>query len=435
MLGVVSAPFLAARLPEAPYLRRFLRGAAIFLFLYFLTEDFSMPRPAVAPNHPALAFQDGVRWVALALAALGWFRPAALVTCAFALMMLREALGASLVGAVQRSSRVSGVLALDRATATRAGVLLLAAGVGAHLGNYFYSAIAKFALDGGPLSWLLDNRLYDGVPSALEKGTFPFARWPGLTQAIYETAKVLNFPIQLAGLLIQASAIAAPLRRRWVIAAALAFDAFHILVYLLFGLIFWKWVALNVLIAATFAAMPEEAWDKAARRVCLGFVGAGILFFTTATLAWYDASAYASVFFEARTKDGRSYRVPNAYFDMASYQVSQGRLYFPPGQGHFAANIWGSVLTKADLKASRACAPPEAAQPERYGPPELLGRYVAEAHAKALSRKPGYDYRWRLHHHLPSPFVADPFVSLDNARSLPTFTWWNRCACRSRPVG
>jgi len=435
----LAAALAFAGMPRAPFLRRFLRGSALFLMIYFATEDFSMPRVALAEGHPALLFHEGGRWVGLGLAMSGWFRPSALAAAALHLVMMRNlngvvtgfyfsdldvravaeviafvAIGFALLGVIRRFPRLAHALGLsDEALAARAGVLLLAAGVGAHLGNYFWSGLAKLALDGGPLSWLPQNRLSDGLPGAVEKGVYPFASWPRLGQWVHDVVRAANLPIQAAGLALQLGALAAPLRRRWLLAATLLFDAFHLLVFALFGLIFWKWIALNLIITGAIALTPDWAWSRSARAVCVGFVLAGMLFFKTATLAWYDAPGFASVFFEAETRDGRRLRAPNAFFDMASYQVSQGRLYFPADGGHFRGNIWGSVLHWEELQAARACRPPAAPGPELYGPLERVGAYVAAQHEAALQRPSGFDYRWRLHHHMPNPWLPDAFRRLD----------------------
>ena len=110
-------------------------------------------------------------------------------------------------------------------------------------------------------------------------------------------------------------------------------------------------------------------------------------------------------------------RVPTAYFHSASYQVSQGRFYAPPAEGHFNFAIWGSVLHHADVTAGRNCEIParDGPAPEQYGPVDAVRAYVAAQHEKAL-KKAGPDGVWRavpyIHHHMPSPFVKTAFTEI-----------------------
>ena len=271
--------------------------------------------------------------------------------------------------------------------------------------------------DGGVFSWLLDNRLYDGLPGAVEKGTYPYTAWPWLAQFVYDAVKALNLPLHLFSFAAQLAAIVAIFRRTWIMALTVVYDVFHIVVYLTFGLIFWKWIALNAIVLVTLAAVPDDWWTRSARAAGAAAVLAGAVFFKTATLAWYDSPGFMSVFFEAELADGERVRIPASYFHSASYQVSQGRLYAPSSTDHFNFSIWGSVLSYDDVVAGRNCAPPvrEAPTPAQYGPVDTLARYVALRHERAIAAA-GPDGFYRVgpyfHHHMPSPFVKTAFEAV-----------------------
>ena len=442
--GVAGAAFWWVRYDMmAPFMRRFSTASAIFLTFYFATEPFLAPLVALESGHPAVTLLQHGRWLGLALAVLSFFRPAALFACAMLLWFMRDLLipatgfyfsnldirnvvevmafcGAAftLLAASMQVPRLRSLLGMNDHVVRQAALIVLAFAIGGHLGNYFFSAIAKLTLDGGVFSWIFDNRLYDGIPGALEKGTFPFAASPWLTQFVYDAVKLFNFPLHVFSFAAQFAAIIAVARRRWVMAITVIYDLFHLVVYLTFGLLFWKWIALNAVILATLAVIPDSLWTRSVRIAAGAGVLCGVVFFKTATLAWYESPGFMSVYFEAETVDGERYRVPNAYFHTGSYQVSQGRLYAPGDEGHFNFSIWGSVLHYADAKAGRACEAPSRDGPVEplYGPPEALSRYVALHHETVL-RKGGsdgfYNYNRYIHHHMPSPFYTTPFYKLD----------------------
>ena len=427
----------------APFIRRFGRASALFLVFFFLTEPFALPVVAVPADHPAVWQQAYGRWIGLALGVAAWFRPAGLFAGAMTVWILRDlngpitgfhfsnldirnvvevmaliGIGAVLVGAARRQTLIAAYFPITDHMARRILILVLAIGVGGHLGNYFYSAMAKLALDGGPLSWVFGNHLYDGVPGALEKGTFPFAAAPAATQAIYDALKALNLPLHLVSFTAQAAAIIAIRRRRWVMAVTVIYDLFHLAVYFTYGLAFWKWIALNAIILATLARVDDRDWTRSTRAALAGSVLFGAIFFKTATLAWYDTPGFLSPYIEAEMRDGTRVRVPSAFFGSGSYQISHGLLYVPANTDHFNPSIWGSVLNRADRDAGRDCAPPQRTDPapQKYGPVSRLAAYVWARHDQALAARGdgrGANMYAYPHHHYPSPFADMPFKTAD----------------------
>jgi hypothetical protein len=447
VIGAVALALSPARVTALPaYAKRLLRAATVFLGLYMLVEPFAIPYVTASASAPQVIFHSHARWFGAALAVLGFWRPSATFAAAMVLWMIRElqtgltgfyfstldirnvaeviafwSLGFALIGCAERWPRLGNAIGLDRAAAQGAGLILFAAGVGAHLANYFWSGLAKLALDGGPLSWLLDNRLYDGIPGALEKGTLPLAFTPVGVEVLDAVLRAISVPANLLAFAVQIFALIAPLRRRWLVLSILAFDAFHIMVWFALGLLFWKWIALNTILLLTLGTMRDADWTPLARRTAIAFVLVGMIGFKTATLAWYDTPGFASPYFVAEMEDGRRYRVHNAYFRSSSYQVSQGRIWWPGGEGHFNPSIWGSVLHYEDAIAGRDCRAParvEPAAPE-WGPPAQVGAFVRAHHrqiAPLLDDAGRFNYYRVPHHHVPSPFLPDPFYVADKRR-------------------
>lgn len=436
--------FLPAGYTALPrFAARCLRASGVFLIVYFGVEPFAIPYAAMDADHPAVQFHSHARWIGLALAFAGMWRPGFLFGGAMTLWMMRELqtgltgfyfstldirnvaeiiafwsigyCGLTIAGNVQALREAIG---LDDKAKEQAAIMLFAAGIGAHLANYFWSGLAKLALDGGPLSWILGNRLYDGIPVALEKGTFPLAALPAGAELLDKSLRLLALPVNLAAFTVQIAAIVAPLRKRWLTASIVCFDIFHLAVWFTLGLLFWKWIALNSILLFALAAIHRDDWSRLARTTAIVFVIAGVGTFRTATLAWYETPGIASPYFVAEMKDGRRLRIPSAYFLSSSYQVSQGRIWWPGGTGHFHPSIWGSVLNDADLQAGRNCRPPVTANsPEPLpGPPHALGRFIQAQHRQMLERldRSGtFNYYLVPHHHVPSPGIADPFLAAD----------------------
>lgn len=422
------------------------RLGAAFLIFYFATEPFAIPYAALPEGHPAIWYHEHGRMIGLLLSLLALWRPALLFTAAAHLWMMRElqpaltgfyfstldirniaevlvlwGSGFAILGVARAVPSARRALALDEAGVEQASLLMIATGIGAHLANYFWSGMAKLALDGGPLSWVLGNRLYDGIPGALEKGTLPLAHWPWAVELLSGALQTFSIPVNVVSLSVQLAAIVAPWRRSWLISLTLVLDVFHLLVWAVLGLLFWKWIALNTIIVLTLRSLSDEQWTRALKVTCLVAMTAGAAVFHVATLAWYETPGFASPFFEAEMDDGERIRIPNAYFLSSSYQVSQGRLWYPGGREHFNPSIWGSVLHWKDAVAGRKCEIPSRAvdaKPE-WGPPDALGRFVRAHHREMLGKLDSaghYPYYAMIHHHMPSPGVPDPFLAKDKRR-------------------
>ncbi len=445
--AVTLAMAAMARWDELPvWGRRFGKASAVFILFYFAIEPFTMPRVGLPPGHPAIIFHEHARWAALALGALGLWRPGFVWGAAMLLFLQRELnptvsgfyfssldirnvaevlvwvmAGLCLLTGLARWRWARERLGLDEATTRRALLFVIAAGIGAHLGNYFWSALAKVAMDGGPLSWLLHNDLRGHMLGSIEKRILPYYASPALTQAVWDAFGWLNRPMVIASFALQCFALAAPWRRRWLMGATLAFDFFHLFIFASLGLFFFKWICLNIIIFLTVRSMREEEWNRGAALVAIAFVLGGAAFFRTAMLAWYDSGSFVSPYFEAEMDDGSRLRVPSAFFASSSYQVSQGRMYIPPGSRHFTYYHFGSTRRWADYQTQARCELPvrPADTPAQFGPLERVGAFVAEAHRIALARADSRGvFNWwpYPHHHVPWPFVEEPFYKADKRR-------------------
>lgn len=467
LIALVTAGFAGVSYRALPVFGvRFLRASTIFLVIYFLVEPFYIPATNGAEYPQALHFHDAARWIGLTLAIIGLFRPAAVFAGAAVLWMVRDmqtaltgfyfstldirnvaevgsfvALGILLIVTLQGRLRLPPAAgeSTNRSELERLCLMVVAGGIGGHLANYFFSALAKLTLDGGVFSWILHNHLQAGLLGALEKGTMPLAAFPALTQFVYDALASSNLLINVIAFSVQFFAVIASRRRVWAISVIIAYDLFHLSVYLIFGLLFWKWIALNTIIIATLVTISDEQWRRQARNACTVFVFIAPLFFKTATLAWYDSPGFASEYFVAKLDDGRTMRIPSAYFGSSSYQVSQGQFFYPANHKHFDFTIWGSVLHWKELMDGRKCRIPKThVHPNRtYGSLEELSKYIRKHHQYVMNHVDSrgvFDYYLYPHHHVPSPFVKDPFYLVDK-RDIRAYYYVIESVCLSLDHG
>ena len=456
---ILACAFLRFRAAELPKVACwFIRGLALFAIAYAVLEPFDFPLRELGPP-------DSSTWLVLG-------RIAAIACGLVALARPSFLLPALLYGAVNRASMVAttqiAISNTDYANVLEAGLfassvgfsvpvalaiarrvpggttrpwpaigamLVVAASIGGHLGSYFHSGLAKLRLDGGPLSWMLDNQTQQGILIALEKGTYPFAAWPSLTQASYDV--VASHPAigNVLVVVVQLLAPIAMLRRQLLIAFTLVYDLFHLGVYLIYGLLFWKWILLNLVIVGVFVR-SRERFSPAFILTGTAMTFFGQYFVWTAHLAWYDSSNLMSPYVVAVTDSGRTVRVPSAAFGSLSYPVSHGVMFIPEDRaGHFPMVRWGSFTNYQATLTARTCTVPTNYDPLWRNPGSLqnLGRVVQARHRQLLGRVDGngrFNMYLYPHHHYPSPFAHQAFGQL-NLRTVVGYRWVVDSVCLS----
>ena len=456
---IAALVFLRFRTAELPTVARwFIRGLALFAIVYAVLEPFDFPLRELGSPASSTYLVLG-RIAAIACGVVALVRPAFLLpaliygaigrammvaTTHFAISntdfanVLEAAIFASSIGfsvpvATLVARRVRGGI-----SPTWPGIgamLVVAAAIGGHLGSYFHSGLAKLRLDGGPLSWMLDNQTQQGILIALEKGTYPFAAWPSLTQTSYDLASSYPAVGNVLVVVVQLLAPLAMFRRRLLIAFTLVYDLFHLGVYLIYGLLFWKWILLNLVIVAAFARSRERF------RPAFILTGTAMAFFGqyfvwTAHLAWYDSSNLLSPYAVAVTADGRAVRVPSAAFGSLSYPVSHGVMFIPPDTaGQFPVVRWGSFTNYQATLTARACTVPTNYHPRWNNPGSLqnLGRVVQARHQQLVGRVDAngrFNMYLYPHHHYPSPFAHPAYGQLD-LRTVARYRWVVDSVCLS----
>lgn len=236
LLAFFSLSHLSLKSSDLPLpVRRLSRGLAVIFGFILCSKYSSFPTDDVF-----LSLMTGpARWFFAALAAAAWWRPALLLppvvfTGGWHLDALSAAGGIPLshtdLNGLFTPSLVfcSGLPVLWRLTRyyeadaqnNTPWKVLMAVTIGVFFSNYFYSGVAKLALDGGPFSWWLENLTAALFLNTWDARQTPLSAWPGFCAWLYQFTAAAGPLINTAVLCIELLPLLAFFRWRWMAAAA-----------------------------------------------------------------------------------------------------------------------------------------------------------------------------------------------------------------------
>ncbi|WP_417667164.1 hypothetical protein [Roseibium sp.] len=287
--------------------------------------------------------------------------------------------------------------------------------VAIHFGNYFYSAIAKMKLDGGPFLWVQSNPTELLAYNAWSAGFLPLAHWETFSAATLIALGTLR-PVSNVLLFVGQAVSVFCLWRRWaMIAVTLFYDLTHVAIFAVSGIFFWKWILLNLLLVAAMRKIPVDFLRAPIILVNSAVLLASPLIFHIVWLGWYDTPALTKSSVIAVLKDNREMAVPTNYFGSVSVVFAQhdlGRTV----PGHFPTGTWGS--TKSDeilFSALTSCSLPPDGKWHLKADQEQIKRPIELIHRYALQREKRFgDYHYDLypHHIWSNPMLYDEFASV-----------------------
>jgi hypothetical protein len=295
---------------------------------------------------------------------------------------------------------------------------------GLHLGNYFWSGIAKLLVGPHLWTWILENRTFNSIPWAIEYGMSPIGHMPHVVSFVSDTLQVFVVPLNLSIVLFQLFAIVCVFRMSWLKLASLFYDFLHLGIWLFSGLFFWPWVWNNftILLAARAERSPLGLSAKLACVITILLGYPSLPFHQAAWLAWFDVLDARDTYFEAVTKDGRAIRVPAAFFLGHGYSEGAGYMDTIPHQGQYDFTFWGSTYSYDRQLSSGTCPPPPSVAKGTLESPEQraarlsrIALFIQAHHSKMLSRELifGKDsYYFRSNHYLSNPYLFDEFNKL-----------------------
>jgi hypothetical protein len=316
--------------------------------------------------------------------------------------------------------------------------------IGIQLSNYFWSGIAKVALNGGPLAWLLENRTDVLMDVAAYAGYvtigygFPFSEVA--RQAFYKWLLVLNF----APLFLQFACLLAFWRRRFLIAFMILFELHHLVIFLITGLFFVHWIILNTALAFALSKINREripfGVGVAALIICL----CAKSFFFVAKLGWYDSRSVNHTRFYAIAENGREAEVPSNFFGPVSLTVGQMRIPEALGRGEgrpkhmkmmqtvgFATGTWGSTKKYKTMRDGMTCKLPVLGgeyDPDDQQKIALFMRNWHNAMLRSVDANGLIQYDLYPHHLWSDPFRYEEFRLLDK-RTIVAYRWVQDSVC------
>lgn len=296
-----------------------------------------------------------------------------------------------------------------------ASIVFLMAAIGVHFANYFYSGVAKLQLDGGMFLWLFENPTEVLSWNALLGGSLPIGHLPVVTSLSLEFAGATRPMINALTLFGQIGAVIFILRRKAMILVTLFYDLTHVVIFLVSGIFFWKWIILNLALVAAMRKLPRWVELPKVSVVAIAAILLSPFLFRIVWLGWLDTPAQVRSDLYAITHAGEEVRVPSNYFGTVSVTAAQHRLG-RVSDGHFPTLTWGTAYTKDVFVAGNSgCIFNGDAIRHFKTEPEQVAKFVrlthryAEQHATPNSP---YPYDWFPHHIWSNPWMYPEFAKL-----------------------
>lgn len=225
--------------------------------------------------------------------------------------------------------------------------LLFLGAVAIHFANYFWSGVTKVVIGDGLSTWAVENQTWYLLLVSRELGMLP------LSEAVFPAAigffKDANVLSNFVILGLQLVALFCCQWRRGIVGLTLAYDVSHLVIYLVSGIFFWKWILLNfaIVIAASRYRISYGWWGN---RVLLFIIiiAAGSLFFTT-KLGWFDTPSVTHSRLQAEFSNGDRLDLPSNFFLTGSVTAAQQRLGSPHPIGN-GTGTWGQTQQLALMR-------------------------------------------------------------------------------------
>ena len=460
VIGALLIGFLFVRVKYGDFhavFSRLTRITAIGVLVYLLVEppEFTL---AYADAQNWLNYVERYYWIAVAVAAIAIFRPSFLAFPALYVMSTRFVVdeisgyrlsfldirylmemaqflslaACALVSYRYIARHLPPKSRLTRLTADpyRLGLCLAFAAIGLHLGNYFWSGVEKLFLGPAPWSWALENPTQDLMLMALHKGVSPSGAIPALTAWIYESFASVVPVSNVFTLLAQLLAVVVPLRLLWLRGASLAYDVFHIGIYVVGGLFFWPWIWNNVAILLAIRGERDNSIGLAPKLCCAAVVLMGFSPYLShsARLAWFDVVDVQSPLVEVQDPTSKQWiRVPVSYWLSHSYSMSHGYHGQVNNETHYAPTVWGSVHKSDRLRTSGQCIEPPTTgaanetEADRAARVARVQAFIRAHHKKMARRGDGNllsSFYFRSHHHPSNPWMHSDFnaINIDDVK-------------------
>jgi len=170
---------------------------------------------------------------------------------------------------------------------------------------------------------------------------------------ITEVVASLDIPIRLFVIAIEAGCLFLAFKRKLAISLLILLSVFHVGVFLLFGYLFWTWIALNIAFVALLLALRTSISASFFKREYL--ILSVVLILSSkywcypSSLGWIDSRLSYSYRYEAHTASGNRYALPFDYFEPYGDVFTMANFPYLVKSHNFLANPYGS----SDRKSAR----------------------------------------------------------------------------------
>ncbi|MEM6780351.1 MAG: hypothetical protein AAF569_00650 [Pseudomonadota bacterium] len=293
--------------------------------------------------------------------------------------------------------------------------------LGLHFSNYVWSGLAKLIELEGPIQmWMTDNPLYLYVPYMHIYDRISAAVPAGLEQFYFTLIKNFTPFFLISSMGIQLICLVIIFHRKLLAVTSILLDIFHAFVFLMAGILFYKWMVLNVGISYVFSKerRPIPGSIKILFMIiCIfPFLAGPVKLYK---LAWYDMFQFNTYDVYAVLDDGQRVVVPSNFFLNKSLHFSSVGLMNTFHQRFLGMGAWGGgsyeimQQTKTCDKSLLVKIDPELVIRER----EKFSKYFNQHHAFMIDH---YNDRGALprfniypHHSFSDPNDAEELRSID----------------------
>lgn len=187
-----------------------------------------------------------------------------------------------------------------------------------HAANYFIPGLGKVSLSEHYIDWIWINNLSNILIAKYSQGwLLDFISIENIN-LILKWISAFIIPMQLFALTIQLAALFIFIKQRFIIILFITFELLHLGIFLLSGILFWRWILLNIAIIYLINKLTTEDVKKIFNYKIMFFsipiIFLGNIFFHAYPLAWFDTPLNNFNQIYAVTEDNKKHKIDTNLF-------------------------------------------------------------------------------------------------------------------------
>ncbi|HEY1066390.1 MAG TPA: hypothetical protein VGE52_09785, partial [Pirellulales bacterium] len=241
--------------------------------------------------------------------------------------------------------------------------------------------------------WIASNDLANLHQAAVFQNGWTTDLSPWLREWLDSSMLYLNTPLKIGTLILEVGILLIVARRSLAVLFLVGCSSMHLGIFIFSGIYFWKWIAMDLLLAGVLAALPAEKVKELFRPQLAAFGLAAIavllgLYKRPPTLAWLDSPLARRWHIEAVGESGARYQIPPSALAPYDLTIAQARLDFLSDRTYFVGcfgcikdvklcRAVSAAQSAAEVEKIREAIPTRKHEPESYRRFErLLKQYV-----------------------------------------------------------